>query len=283
MNAKTNTLKAPMKTVMTANNDYPVGLWLRIVITVILLASMAPLVVPMMMAVSDTPNIVFPPRGFTLKWFDKVIHTAEAQASFFFSLRLAGVVTLVSLVLGIPAAAGLVRFNVPGKGAIIGLVLSPLVVPLIVTGVALLQVFSQLGWHATFMQLAVGHTVVCLPYVVRSVTSSFMLVNRSLEDAASVLGASPATVARKVIWPQVRPGVLAGGVFAFIVSFDDYPISMWLADGDHFPIPLYLHSQIELSFDPSIAAISTLMILFALLLVLVIEKVFGISIARLAT
>ena len=268
---------------MNASNGAPVGLWLRIVIAVILLASMMPLVVPMMMAVSDTPNIVFPPRGFTLKWFGKVLQTEEAQASFIFSLKLAGVVTLVSLALGIPAAAGLVRFKVPGRGAIVGLVLSPLVVPLIVTGVALLQVFSILGSHATFLQLVIGHTVVCLPYVVRSVTSSFMLVNASLEDAASVLGASPAVVARKVIWPQVRPGVLAGGVFAFIVSFDDYPISMWLADGNHFPIPLYLDSQIQLSFDPSIAAISTLMILFALLLVFVIEKVFGISIARLAT
>lgn len=256
---------------------------LKILVIAILLVVVAPLVVPMMMAISDTPNIVFPPRGFTLKWFGKVIANPEAQASFLFSLQLASVVTLLSLIVGVPAAAALVRYKLPGRGAVLGLVLSPLVVPLIVTGVALLQVFSMLGSHATFAQLVVGHMVVCLPYVIRAVTASFMLVNRSLEDAASVLGAPPLTVVRRVIWPQVRPGVLAGSVFAFIVSFDDYPISMWLADGNHFPMPLYLYALIERSFDPSIAAVSSLMILFALLLVFLIEKVFGISIARLAT
>ncbi|RZJ08203.1 MAG: ABC transporter permease [Haliea sp.] len=264
-------------------NESSSSVWFKALIAVLLLVIMSPLVVPMMMAVSDTPNIVFPPRGFTLRWFGQVMQNPEAQASFFFSLKLAGVVTALSLLIGVPAAAGLVRYRVPGRGLVLGLVLSPLVVPLIVTGVALLQVFSMLGSHATFAQLIIGHMVICLPYVIRAVTASLMLVNRNLEDAAAVLGASPMTVARQVIWPQVRPGVLAGSVFAFIVSFDDYPISMWLADGSHFPIPLYLHSQIELSFDPSIAAISSLMILFALLLVLVIAKVFGISIARLAT
>ena len=264
------------------NND-STSLWFKALIGAILLVVMAPLVVPMMMAISDTPNIVFPPRGFTLQWFGKVLQNPDAQASFSFSLQLAAIVTCLSLLIGVPAAAGLVRYRVPGRGFILGLVLSPVVVPLLVTGVALLQVFSMLGSHATFLQLIVGHMIICLPYVIRAVTASLMLVNRSLEDAASVLGAAPMTVARKVIWPQVRPGVLAGAVFAFIVSFDDYPISMWLADGDHFPIPLYLDSQIQLSFDPSIAAISSLMIFFALLLVLVIEKVFGISIARLAT
>jgi putative spermidine/putrescine transport system permease protein len=263
-------------------NDH-VGPGLKIVVTVILSIVIAPLVVPMLMAISDTPNLVFPPRGFTLKWFEKVLLNPEAQNSFFFSLELAGSVTLLSLLIGIPAAAGLVRGKIPGRGAVLALVLSPLVVPLIVTGVALLQVFSMMGSHATFMQLIIGHTVVCLPYVIRAVSGTLLLVNPSLEDAAAVLGAPPSVVARKVVWPQIRPGVLAGAVFAFIVSFDDYPISMWLADGDHFPIPLYLHSQIELSFDPSIAAISSLMIIFALLLVLVLEKVFGISIARLAT
>lgn len=256
---------------------------LKIVVGILLVLVIAPLVVPVLMSISDTPNIVFPPQGFTLKWYAKVVQNPEAQASFSFSLQLAAVVTLLSLALGVPAAAGLARYEIPGRGLVLGLVLSPLVVPLIVTGVALLQLFSVLGSRATFLQLVIGHTVVCLPYVMRSVTASFVLVNRSLEDAAAVMGAPPHQVALKVIWPQVRPGVLAGAVFAFIVSFDDYPISMWMADGAHFPVPLYMHQMIERSFDPSIAAIAALMIFFALLLVLIIEKVFGISIARLAT
>lgn len=256
---------------------------LKILVGTILLIVVAPLAVPMAMSISDTPFVTFPPQGFTLKWYAAVLEAPEARSSFVSSLQLAALVTLASLALGIPCAAGLTRHKVAGQGVILGVILSPLIVPLIVTGVALLQLFSMLGSRATLMQLVVGHTVVCLPYVVRSVSASFLLADRNLEDAAAVMGAPPHVVARKVIWPQVRPGILAGGIFSFIVSFDDYPISMWLADGDHFPMPLYLYSVVERSFDPSIAAISSLMILFALLLVLVIEKVFGISLARLAS
>lgn len=256
---------------------------LRIVVAIILLIVVAPLLVPLAMSISDTPYIVFPPQGFTLKWYAAVLTNPEAQGSFAFSLELAGIVTAISLVLGIPCAVGLTRFKAPGQDAILGIILSPLIVPLIVTGVALLQLFSMLGSRATMLQMVIGHTVICLPYVIRSVSASFVLVNRNLEDAAAILGASPHVVAMRVIWPQVRPGILAGGVFSFIVSFDDYPISMWLADGNHFPVPLYLYTVIERSFDPSIAAIASLMILFALLLVLVIEKVIGVSLARMAS
>ena len=256
---------------------------LKIVVGVILLMVVAPLVVPLLMSVSDTPYIVFPPQGFTLKWYAEVLANPEAHGSFLFSLELAAIVTVVSLAFGVPCAAGLTRYKVPGQDAVLGLILSPLIVPLIVTGVALLQLFALLGSRATMLQLVIGHTVVCLPYVIRSVSASLLLVNRNLEDAAAVLGAPPHLVATKVIWPQVRPGILAGGIFCFIVSFDDYPISMWLADGNHFPVPLYLYTVIERSFDPSIAAIASLMIVFALLLVLVIEKVFGLSLARLAS
>lgn len=255
---------------------------LRAIVGIILLLVIAPLLVPLLMSISDTAYIVFPPQGFTLKWYAAVLSNPEARGSFLFSLELAAIVTAVSLLLGIPCAAGLTRFRVPGQQVILGIILSPLIVPLIVTGVALLQFFSMMGSRATMLQLIIGHTVVCLPYVIRSVSASFVLANRSLEDAAAVLGAPPHVIASQIIWPQVRPGILAGGVFCFIVSFDDYPISMWLADGNHFPIPLYLYTVIERSFDPSIAAIASLMIFFALLLVLVIEKIFGISLARLA-
>jgi putative spermidine/putrescine transport system permease protein len=257
--------------------------WLKITVVLILLVVIAPLVVPVLMSISDTPYIVFPPQGFTLDWYGAVLSNPEARGSFLFSLELAGIVTVCSLLLGVPCAAGLTRFKVPGQSIILGVILSPLIVPLIVTGVSLLQLFSLLGSRATLLQLVIGHTVVCLPYVIRAVSASFVLVNRNLEEAAAVLGAPPHLVATKILWPQVRPGILAGGIFCFIVSFDDYPISMWLADGNHFPIPLYLYTVIERSFDPSIAAIAALMIAFALLLVLVIEKVFGISLARLAS
>ena len=181
---------------------------LRIAVGIILLVVIAPLAVPLAMSISDTPFVTFPPQGFTLKWYGAVVEAPEFRSSFLFSLELAAIVTVVSLVLGVPCAAGLTRYKVAGQGAILGIILSPLIVPLIVTGVALLQLFSMMASRATLVQLVIGHTVVCLPYVVRSVSASFLLADRSLEDAAAVLGAPPHVTAREVIWPQVRPASL---------------------------------------------------------------------------
>lgn len=257
---------------------WPLALVVGVLVVVIIL----PLLVPVAMSISDTPYIAFPPEGFTLEWYEKVLTEPEAQAALAVSLQLAFVATLTALALGIPCAMALVRIPFPGRGAVLGLVLGPLVVPLIVTGVGLLQFFSSLGLRGAFLQLWIGHTVVCLPYVVRSVSGALATADPTQEDAARVLGAGPLHVFTRVIWPQIRAGVAAGGIFAFIISFDDFAISMWLADARSFPLPLYLYIAIQRFFDPSIAALSALMVLFALGLVLLIEKGLGIGVRRIA-
>lgn len=255
---------------------------LTLTVVAVLAFLLAPLVVPLAMSISDTPYIKFPPEGFTLRWYGKVLGDGEAQAAFLFSLLLGAVVTILSLAIGTPCAIALVRHRFHGRAVVFALVLSPLVVPLLVTGVALLTFFSVMGSRATFWHLVIGHTVICIPYVVRTVSASLMVADRRLEDAAMVLGATPWITFRRVTWFQLRPGIFAGAIFAFIVSFDDYPVSMWLADAAHFPMPLYLYVAIERFFDPSIAALSSLMIFFALLLVLMTEQVLGIKIKRIA-
>ena len=153
---------------------------------------------------------------------------------------------------------------------------------LLVSGLALLRVFSALGSHATFIHLAIGHIVICLPYVVRNVSNSLLLADPDLESAARVLGADRWATFRRVTWHQIRPGVASGAIFAFIVSFDDFPVSMWLADAHQFPLPLFLETAIARFFDPSIAALSALMIVVALAMIAVIELAFGIRVRRFA-
>jgi putative spermidine/putrescine transport system permease protein len=252
------------------------------VVALLLAFIVAPLAVPVAMSISDTPYIAFPPEGFTLEWYAAILADPEAQEALWVSLKLAFLAALAALAIGIPCALALVRYRFPGRGAVQALVLGPLVVPLIVTGVGLLQFFSALGMRGALLQLWLGHTVVCIPYVVRSVAGSLATADPTLEDAARVLGADPWRVFVRVIWPQIRPGVAAGAIFAFIVSFDDFAISMWLADARNFPLPLYLYAAIQRFFDPSIAALSALMVFFALVLVLVIEKGFGIGVRRIA-
>ncbi|RUT31413.1 ABC transporter permease [Arsenicitalea aurantiaca] len=254
----------------------------RAAVLVILFVIVAPLAVPVMMSVSDTPFMTFPPQGFTLRWYWKVLAEPEVQQSLWVSIRLAAAAAIGSLILGIPCAIGLVRYRVPGRNAILGLVLSPLIVPLLVTGLALLQFFSLAGNRWTFFQLAMGHIVICLPYVVRNVSNSLLLANPDLESAARIMGADRWTTFRRVTWHQIRPGITSGAIFAFIVSFDDFPISMWLADAREFPLPLFLEVAIQRFFDPSIAALSTLMILLALVMIGVMEALLGIKVRRFA-
>ena len=120
-----------------------------------------------------------------------------------------------------------------------------------------------------------GHVLVTTPYVVRTVTASLLLADISLEEAARTLGAGVWRVFRRVTLPQIAPGVAAGTLFAFMVSFDNFPISMWLADAQYVPVPMLIFQQIASIFTPAVPAISTLMILFALAVVLVMERLAG--------
>jgi putative spermidine/putrescine transport system permease protein len=153
--------------------------------------------------------------------------------------------------------------------------LSPLVFPVLITGVALLQLFATMHSDNTPLNMLIAHVLVTMPYVVRTVAASLILADTSLEDAARTLGAGRWRVFRRITVPQIAPGLAAGALFAFMVSFDNLPISLWLADAQHNPIPLLVFQMIGNVFELSIAAISTLMILLAMVIVIALERVTG--------
>ncbi|WP_428534865.1 ABC transporter permease [Rhodopila sp.] len=248
-------------------------LYTAAVATLIFLA--APLLVTMSLSVSDTLFVSFPPKGFTLAWYGKVLRDPEFLSSLSFSLWLAGFATAGAVLLGLPAAFALVRFPVPGAAAVRSLLLSPLIFPVLVTGLALLQLFSALGWSSVPVNLLIAHILVTSPYVVRTVTASLMLADVTLEEAARTLGASRWRTFRRVTLPQIAPGVAAGGLFAFMVSFDNYPVSMWLADAQNDPMPMLIYRKASSVFDPSVATISTLMIGLAIVVVLILDRLVG--------
>jgi putative spermidine/putrescine transport system permease protein len=250
--------------------------WLLFPITAtVMLFILAPLVVTIALSISDTAFVAFPPRGFTLQWYQKVLRDPEFLASLGFSAGLALAATLGALSLGVPAGFAVVRHEFPGRGAAAAALLSPLVFPVLITGVALLQLFSMMGSDNTPLNLLIAHILVTTPYVVRTVTASLTLADVTLEEAARTLGAGRWRVFRRVTVPQIAPGLAAGALFAFMVSFDNFPISMWLADAQHNPIPLLIFQRVAGVFDPSVSAMSTLMILFAMAVVLVVERVAG--------
>jgi putative spermidine/putrescine transport system permease protein len=250
--------------------------WLLVALTAATVVFiLAPLLVTVAISISDTPYVVFPPRGFTLAWYAKVLQDPDFQQSLNFSFTLAVAVTLGALLLGVPAAFAVTRHQFPGRGFAVAALLSPLIFPVLITGVALLQLFSRIGSDNTPLNMLIAHVQVTTPYVVRTVAASLTLADTTLEDAARTLGAGRWRVFRRITIPQIAPGVAAGALFAFMVSFDNFPISLWLADAQHNPIPLLVFQMIGNVFEPSIAAISTLMILLAMVIVVVLERVMG--------
>jgi putative spermidine/putrescine transport system permease protein len=139
----------------------------------------------------------------------------------------------------------------------------------------LLQVLTRMGSGNVMLNLLIGHIVVTAPYVMRTVITSLQLVDLNLEDAARTLGASRMRTFWRVTMPQIAPGVAAGALFAFMVSFDNVPVSLWLADAEYTPVPLLLMHQLVNVFDPSIPAMSTIVIVLALGGALILERLVG--------
>jgi putative spermidine/putrescine transport system permease protein len=253
----------------------PLGYLAAVVTATMLVFILAPLVVTAAISVGTSPFATFPPRGFTLEWYAKVIADPDFQASLGFSTALAIGATAGALGLGVPAAFALSRFQFRGRGAVEAALLSPLIFPVLITGVALLQMFATLHSNNTPLNMLIAHVLVTTPYVVRTVAGSLVLADITLEDAARTLGAGPWRVFRRITVPQIAPGLAAGALFAFMVSFDNFPISLWLADAQHNPMPILVFQRIASVFDPSIAAMSTLMILLSMAIVVVLERVIG--------
>jgi putative spermidine/putrescine transport system permease protein len=237
----------------------------------------APIVIVLIVSFSDAEFVYFPPPGFTLRWYANLLVVEGFVTSFLLSVRLALLVTVLTLTLGTAASLALTRYLFPGRQLLNTFLMSPLIFPPIVTGIALLQFFSPLGVSWAFFMLTVGHTIITIPYVVRNVTASLQSLQGNMEEAARVLGANPWRAFRYVTLPLIKPGLLAGGIFAFIISFDNFTVSMWLKSAEQTPLPLQIFYYVENVMDPSVAAVSGSMILLSVILIIITEKLVGLS------
>jgi putative spermidine/putrescine transport system permease protein len=247
------------------------GLYVAIAFGFLLL----PVAVIALASLSATSYLTVPPRGVTLRWFAAVLGDREYVAAILVSLALAAAATLGSLAVGTAAAYALVRRVVPGREAVAALLMAPLVFPGVVIGVALLQFYSRLGFGSTFAGLLLAHMAITLPYVVRAILASLEGVDAEIEDAARVLGAGPWTAFRTVTLPIIRPGVAAGGLFSFIVSFDNVPVSIFLLAPGQMTLPVKIFTAIEYGVDPTVAAVSTMLIVATGLFLVAAERWIG--------
>ena len=225
--------------------------------------------------------ITFPPKDPSLQWYFK-IPAAQFQA-LGLSFLLAGAATLGACIVGIPAAIGIVRSNLPFKPLISSLFRAPLQIPAIVTGIAFLQLYfivgDAVGWYAqgTFFGLYLGHFFVATPYVIGTVVAILQRFDSRLEEAALSLGASRWRTFWRVTLPVIMPGVYAGALYSFMVSFGDVPISIFLTAPGFTTYPVELFYGLENDFDPSILASASLVIFFCMFVLLGMQKLVGLE------
>src|SRR5438067_2371195 len=239
------------------------------------LGLLAPLVV--VIAVSFGPNSAFefPPRGVTLHCFEAFFASQAFVTAFFrVSLVVGLLAAALATLLGTSAALGLVRFRFAGREAVETFFLAPLLVPEILLGAALYLLYARLAVQASIWTLLWGHLVICTPYVIRSVTAGLVGLDPRLEEAAMSLGATRLQAFFRVSLPLLRSSLLSGAIFAFIISFSDINLALFLSGPESTSLPVHLFSQIQWQGDPTIAAASSLQIVIIGTLILVVQRIF---------
>jgi len=224
---------------------------------------LGPILVIVGSALGNTDYLAFPPHGFTLRWFQAALAEPRYLSAFATSLGVAVAAMTLSLALGLPAAFALARYPFPGRRLVEAALLMPLVLPALVLSIALTLLFSRIGFTAGSLRLIVAHLVICTPYVVRVALPVLQRLDPAQEEAARNLGATPLATFFLVTLPAIRPGAIAAATLAFIVSFDEIDLAIFLADPRAPTLPVTIYSAIQLGIDPTVAAVSALLVLLA--------------------
>lgn len=222
-------------------------------------------------------TLAFPPQGLSLDWFHRVFEVQMFRDSFLTSLQIAVYATFTALAMGVPAAYALVRFQFPGKNTLELIFSSPAIVPGLIVGLALLRFFVLVSNLPVMVGLFLGHTAILFPYTIRVVSGALRNLDPSIEDAAQSLGASRLRSFIAVTLPNIQSGIIAAFILAFITSFNNVPISLFLTGPGVATLPIQMMLYMEYYFDPTIAALSTILIGFTVVIILSMERALNIT------
>jgi putative spermidine/putrescine transport system permease protein len=228
-----------------------------------------PLFVIIPVSFSSAQYLTFPPPGFSLRWYERFLSSPQWIDSIFVSLQVAVFSSIMTMVLAVLACIPLVRGEFRGKMIIYGLLLAPMIVPLIVTAIAVYFLFASIGLSGTVLAISIGHAVVVMPIVVIIVSATLQGFDIRIERAAISLGAHPIQAFFRVTLPVIAPGILSGGAFAFLTSFDELMIPLFLGGPETQTLAVRIWHSVVLEIEPTIAAVSTFLIGLALLVLVV--------------
>jgi putative spermidine/putrescine transport system permease protein len=225
-----------------------------------------PIVVIVVMSFSTGSTLQFPPSDLGLRWYRNFWDASEWTTSLWTSAKVAVLATVVATVLGTLSALGLVRGRFPMKGIVVGLFLSPMIVPIVIVAIGTYLVFVSWRLQGSVAGLVVAHACLGLPLVVVNVVASLQTLDLNLELAAQNLGAGPIRTFLRITLPLISPGVAAGALFAFIESWDEVVVSMFLASPTVRTLPVVMWSAIRSEVDPTIAAVASMLTVLSLAL-----------------
>lgn len=237
----------------------------------IILWLVLPTLVIVPMSFNDSVSFNFPPKGFSLQWYEKFFTDPSWLKALSASIQVALLTTVVSTVVGVMAALGLAKFRFRGRSVLENTFLLPLIIPGIVLAVGVYSIFLRLGMLGTLLGFVLAHTVLALPLVIINVLASLQGMNPQFEHAAAILGANRWVAFRTVTMPLIAPGVAAGALFAFVTSFDEVVLSLFIQSPHLQTLPVKIYSSVTDSNDPTVAAIAVIMMLVSVAVIAIAQ------------
>ncbi len=248
---------------------------MRVFCVSVLLFLLLPILVIIPLSFSSSTFLSYPMPGWSLRWYENLFTSEEWIRATRNSFIVAPLATLLATVLGTLAAVGLARVQFFGKGALMSLLIAPMVVPVVVVGVSTYLFFVQIGLADTYLGLVLVHAALGAPFVLTTVIATLQNFNHNLVHASLGLGAPPITTFFRVTLPIIAPGVISGALFAFATSFDEVVVTLFIAGPSQVTLPRQMFTGIRENISPTIAAVATLLIIFTTLLMLTLEWIRG--------
>lgn len=236
-------------------------MWLRIYVVLILFIIIAPILVLIPLSFSSQITFTFPPPGYSVKWYEAFFDNSQWMDGLWRSVITALLTAIVATVIGTMASLAVHRLEFPGKKIFTNLIVAPMVIPVIVVGIAMYHTFSMYKLTNTIPGLVLAHSILALPIVFVTVSASLKGIARNLELAALSLGSTPIGVFFKITLPLIRSAVIASALFAFITSLDEVVVSIFIAGAQTKTLPIVMWENMRTQVDPTIAAASTLLII----------------------
>lgn len=247
----------------------------RIYVVGVLAFVFVPLIIIFLISFSADTYLVFPPSGWSLRWYEAVWSNENFTAGLRNSAIIAACVMVLSIAIGLPAAYALVRMRFPGREFLQTFLIAPLILPTIVLGLGILVVFFRLQLVSTYFGLVLAHLTLTLPFAVRILATTISNLPLDVEEAATTLGARPWQTFRYVTLPQLTPGLIASSAIAAVLSFDEIVISLFIVGPQVSTLPVEIYRYVDERTDPMVAVMAVLLIAISLGIVLLVERTVG--------